>query len=55
MGVGQACCREAKSDRQLVGIGAKSLDRNLGDVHIWPHSHYLMRQCNGVGGWENCG
>ena len=34
-----------------VGIGAKSLDRDLGDVHAWPHSHYLMRQCDGVGGW----
>ena len=32
-------------------IGAKSLDRGLGDVHTWPHSHYLMRPCNGVGGW----
>ena len=31
-------------------VRAKSLDRDHGDVHIWPHSHYLMRQCNGVGG-----
>ena len=50
MGLGQTCCREAKRDRQLaeVGIGAKPLERDLGDVHTWPHSHYLMRQCNGV-------
>ena len=48
MGLGQACRRKAKSSEQL---GAKSLDRALGGVHTWPHSHYLMRQCNGVGGW----
>ena len=32
-----------------VGIGAKSLVRDPGDVYAWPHSHYLTRQCNGVG------
>ena len=52
MGLGQACCRRAESNGQLgFGIGAKSLDRGLGDVHTWPHSHYLMRLCNGMGGW----
>ena len=40
--------RKAESNEQL---GAKSLDRDLGDVHTWPHSHYLKRQCHGVGGW----
>ena len=34
-----------------MGVGAKSLDRDRGDVHTWPHCHYLMRQCNGVSGW----
>ena len=34
----------------FVDIGAKSLDRDLGDIHIWPDSHFLMRHCNGVGG-----
>ena len=33
-----------------VGIGTKSLDRDLDDVHTWPHSHYLVRQSDGVGG-----
>ena len=51
LGLGQACRRKAGSNRQLACIGAKSLDRDLGDVHTWPHSHYLMRQCDGVGGW----
>ena len=31
--------------------GAKSLDLNLDDVNTWSHSHYVMRQCDGVGGW----
>ena len=48
LGLGQACRSKAKSNEQL---GAKSPDRDLGDVHTWPHSHYLMRQCDGVGGW----
>ena len=61
MGLGQACRRKAESNGQLeqraarlqrVGIGAKSLDRDLGDVHTWPHSHYLKRRYNGVDGWE---
>ncbi len=61
MGLGQACRRKAESNGQLeqraarlqrIGIGAKSLDRDLGDVHTWPHSHYLKRQYNGVGGLE---
>ena len=43
--------QQAASLQRKVGIGAKSLDRDLGDVHTWPHSHYLMRPCNGVGGW----
>ena len=43
--------QQAASLQRKVGIGAKSLDRDLGDVHTWPHSHYLTRQCNGVGGW----
>ena len=30
-----------------VGVGAKS--RDPGDIHTWPHSHYLVRQCNGGG------
>ena len=47
-GLGQACRRKARSNEQL---GAKSLDRDLGDVQTWPHSHYLMRQCDGLGGW----
>ena len=49
LGLGQACRRKAGTNEQL---GAKSLDcdRDLGDVHTWPHSHYLMRQCDGVGG-----
>ena len=52
MGLGQAYRRRAESNGQLgCGIGAKSLDRDLGDVHTWPHSHYLMRLCNGVSGW----
>ena len=38
-----------------VGTGAKSLDHDLGDVHTWPHSYYLMRQYDGVGGWGKCG
>ena len=48
---------QSRSSGQLgcKGTGAKSLDRDLGDVHTWPHSHYLMRPCNGVGGWEKCG
>ena len=50
LGLGQACRRKARSNEQL---GAKSLDRDrdLGDLHTWPHSYYLMRQCDGVGGW----
>ena len=43
--------RQAASLQRKVGIGAKSLDRDLGDVHTWPHSHYLMRQCDGVERW----
>ena len=43
--------QQAASLQRKVDIGAKSLDRDLGDVHTWPHSHYLMRQCDGVGGW----
>ena len=43
--------QQAASLQKKVGIGAKSLDRDLGDVHTWPHSHYLMRQCDRVGGW----
>ena len=46
LGLGQACHRKARGNKQL---GAKSLDRDLGDVHTWPHSHYLMRPCDGVG------
>ncbi len=45
------CCGFVTMDWPLwVGSSglAKSLDRDLGDVH---HSHYLMRQCDGVGGW----
>ena len=34
-----------------VVVGAKSLDRDLSDVHTWPRSHYLMRQWDGVGAW----
>ncbi len=34
-----------------VGIGAKSLGRDLGDLHTCSHSHYSVRQSNGVGGW----
>lgn len=49
MGLGQACRR--KAGRQQVGVGAKSLNRDLSDVHTWPNSHYLMRQCAEVGGW----
>ncbi len=42
---------KAEINGQLgCGTGAKSLDRDLGDVYTWPHSHYLMRLCNGVGG-----
>ena len=43
---------QSRSNGQLgcKGIGAKSLDRDLGDVYTWPHSHYLVRPCNGVGG-----
>ena len=52
MGLGHACRRRAESNGQRgCGIGAKFLDRDLGDVHTWPHSHYLMRLCNGGGGW----
>ena len=43
----------AESNRQLAckgSIGAKSLDRELGSKHNWPHSRYLMRQYDG-GGW----
>ena len=40
--------QQGASLQKMVGIGAKSLDRDLGDVH---HSHYLMRQCDGIGGW----
>ncbi len=36
------------TNRRSIGVGAESLDR---DVYTWSHSHYLMRQCNGVGGW----
>ena len=44
--------QQAVSLQRKVGIlGAKSLNRDLGDVHTWPHSYYLMRQCDGVGGW----
>lgn len=36
LGLGQACSlRKARSHEQL---GAESLDRNLGDIHTWPHS-----------------
>lgn len=51
MGLGQACCRVQGRE---TGIEAKSLERDLGDVHPWPNSHYLMRQCTGVGGWVEC-
>lgn len=34
-------------------VGAKSLDRNLGDLHTWPYSHYLIQQCNEVGGFPH--
>ena len=43
--------QKAASLQRKVGIGAKSLDRDLGDIHTWPHSQYLVRNCNGVGGW----
>ena len=43
--------QQAASLQRKVGLGAKSLDRDLDDVHTWPYSRYLMRQCNGVGGW----
>ncbi len=43
--------QQATSLQRKVGIGAKSLDRDLDDIHNWPHSYYLTRQCNGVGGW----
>ena len=43
--------QQAASLRKKVGIGAKSLDCDLGDVHTWPHSHYLMCPCNEVSGW----
>lgn len=39
MGLGQAC--RGKAGRQ---IGVNTLDCDLGDVHTWTHSHYLMRQ-----------
>ena len=48
LGLSQACRNKAKINKQL---GAKFPDRDFGDVHTWPHSHYLMRQCDGVGGW----
>ena len=41
--------QQAGSLQRKVGIGAQSLDRDLGDLHTWPHSHYLMRPCSGVG------
>lgn len=34
-----------------VKIGAKSQDRDLGNVYIWPHSHYQTRQYNEVSEW----
>lgn len=51
MGLGRACCR---AQGREAGIGAKYQDRDLGDLHPWPHSHYLMRQCSGVGGRGEC-
>lgn len=29
-----------------MGMGAKFLYYDLGDVHTWPYSDYLMRQCD---------
>lgn len=40
--------QQAASLQRKVGIGAKFLERDLSDVHNWPHSHYLTRQYNGV-------
>lgn len=42
LGLGHARCR---SRGRKAGIGAISLDRDLGDVqvHTWPHSHFLMQ------------
>ena len=52
MGLGQACRCRAESHRQLgCGIKAKSPDHDVGDVHTWLHSHYLIRLGNGVGRW----
>lgn len=38
LGLGQAYCRKAKSNKQL---GAKSLDRDHGDVHTCPHDSVM--------------
>ena len=42
--------KKRKEKELAIGIGLKSLDRDLGDVHTWPHSHYLTRQRDGVAG-----
>ena len=39
---------------QACGRKAERNGQDLGDVHNWPHSHYLVRQCNEVDG-EKCG
>ena len=43
--------QQAASLQKKVGIEAKSLDLDLGNIYTWPHFHYLMRQCDGMGGW----
>lgn len=49
LGPDQACPQEQRAAAKVTDIGAKFLDR--GNVHIWPHSHYLIRKCDEMGRW----
>lgn len=31
--------------------GLNPLERDFSNVHTWPCSYHLVRQCSGVGGW----
>lgn len=54
IGLHQACrCKVGTSSKAAkVSIRAKSLNCNFGNVYTWPHSHYQIRQFNGVSGWK---
>lgn len=41
---------QRKKQAAKIGIETKSLDRDLGNKYIWPDSHYLMQECNDIGG-----